>query len=49
MICPECLSKLMVRDTREDGFIQIRLRVCTNSECDFEAITEEKLEKTEDD
>ena len=32
----------MVRDTREDGFIQIRLRVCQSSDCDYTAITEEK-------
>ncbi len=42
MICPECNSKLMVKDTREDGFIQIRLRVCQSSGCDYTVITEEK-------
>ena len=42
MICPECMSKLVVKDSREDGFSQIRLRFCQQHDCDFKVLTIEK-------
>ena len=43
MICPECKSKLLVKDSREKGFKQIRFRMCENKDCEVSMVTEEKL------
>ena len=48
MICPECMSKLYVKDSREDGFQQIRLRYCIGKDCTFESVTIEVVKNQPD-
>lgn len=42
MICPLCNSKLNVKYSREDGFTQVRMRECEQSDCKFKTLTLEK-------